>query len=273
MNRKMHPSANHVQLEILGRVAQLTIDNPPMNLMTREVLLTLGTCIRELDEERGIRAVIIRGAGDKLFTAGADLAQIGAALLHAPSHELQAACMAWLTEVQATLQAIEQSPKAYLVAMKGISYGGGMELAAACDLRIAATNARFALPEARLGLLPGYGGTQRLARLIGPGRAKHWVLTAREIPAPEAHMAGFVDVLCDPGQESMVALNVAEEICRLGPLAVRGIKQAYHSWLRADLDEGLQREQRLFANLVATEDAQEGLRAFHEKRAAKFQGC
>ena len=171
------------------------------------------------------------------------------------------------------LDAIERSPKVYLCAMKGYSYGGGLETAAACDIRIAASDARFAMPEVKLGIIPGYGGTQRIARLIGMGHALTMVLGAREINATTAEQWGLVDVVTPAGEAESTALAMAQAIGDYAPIALANAKRAIRAGADLDLSAGLSEEMAHFIACATSRDFDEGRRAFHEKRRPVFQGA
>ncbi|HEX8996953.1 MAG TPA: enoyl-CoA hydratase/isomerase family protein [Ktedonobacterales bacterium] len=258
-----------VQLLREGHVAVLTFDNPPRNLLTTSMFDELGSFVRALDAEAEVRAVVIRGAGDRLYTVGADIGEMDvvAAREHRASNTA-----AWLVGIHATLDAIERSPKVYICAMKGHAYGGGLETAAACDIRVAARNARFALPEVKLGIIPGYGGAQRIARLIGMGHTLTMVLGAREIDAQTAEQWGLVDMTTPDGEAEAIALRLAHTISAHAPLALAAAKRAIRGGLDLDLPAGLARERDCFVACATSADFDEGRRAFLEKRAPVFQG-
>jgi enoyl-CoA hydratase/carnithine racemase len=258
-----------VKLEREGHVAVLTFDNPPRNLLTTSMFEELRRHVRALDDDAEVRAVVIRGAGERLYTVGADIGEMDvvAAMEHRGANTA-----AWLANIHETLDAIERSPKVYLCAMKGHSYGGGLETAAACDIRVAAMGARFAMPEVKLGIIPGYGGTQRIARLIGMGHALTMVLGAREIDAPTAEQWGLVDVVTPAGEAETTALELARAIGAYAPLALAAAKRAIRGGIDLDLSDGLAQEIDSFVACATSNDFDEGRRAFLEKRAPVFQG-
>lgn len=259
-----------VQLQREERVAVLTFDNPPRNMLTTEMFAELGSHVRTLDADPDVRAVVIRGAGDRLYTVGADIGEMDVV---AARENRGANTAAWLAGIHGVLDAIEQSPKVYICAMKGHSYGGGLETAAACDIRVAASNARFAMPEVKLGIIPGYGGTQRLARLIGMGHALTLVLGAREIDAQAAEQWGLVDIVTPEGASETTALALARSIGSYAPLALAAAKRAIREGLDLELPAGLARERDNFIACATSTDFDEGRRAFLEKRAPVFQGA
>lgn len=258
-----------VELQREGRVAVLTFDNPPRNMLTTGMFEELGRHARALDADPDVRAVVIRGAGDRLYTVGADIREMD--IVAAREHRA-ANTAAWLAGIHEALDAIERSPKVYICAMKGHSYGGGLETAAACDIRVAASDARFAMPEVKLGIIPGYGGTQRITRLIGMGHALTLVLGAREIDAATAEQWGMVDVVTQAGQAEAIALELAQAIGGYAPLALAAAKRAIRDGLDTDLPTGLAHERACFVACATSTDFDEGRRAFLEKRAPVFQG-
>jgi enoyl-CoA hydratase len=258
-----------VQLQREGHVAMLTFDNPPRNLLTTGMFEELGRHVRALDADPDVRAVVIRGAGDRLYTVGADIGEMD--IVAAREHR-GANTAAWLAGIHEVLDGIERSPKVYICAMKGHSYGGGLETAAACDIRVAAQGARFAMPEVKLGIIPGYGGTQRIARLIGMGHTLALVLGAREIDAQTAEQWGLVDVVAPAGEAEATALELARTIGAYAPLALAAAKRAIRGGLDLDLSAGLAQERAGFVACATSSDFDEGRRAFLEKRAPVFQG-
>jgi enoyl-CoA hydratase/carnithine racemase len=208
--------------------------------------------------------VVITGAGDKAFCAGADLkerARMSAAEVHGFHRGLREA-----------LGAIEAAPQPVIAAINGAALGGGLELALACDLRVAAEAAQLGLPEVSLGIIPGAGGTQRLARLVGVGRAKDLVLTARRIGAAEALAMGLVTRVAPAGRLLDDALALAAEVARNAPISLRQAKRAIDGGLHLPLEEALDLENRLYQDCLGTKDRVEALRAFAEKRPPVFTG-
>ncbi len=259
-----------VRLERTRHIATLTFDNPPTNALTTEMFEELGRHVRALDADHDIRAVIIRGAGDRLYTVGADIRQMETV---AAWDQRAKNTSAWLRGVHTVIDAIERSPKVYICAMKGLSYGGGLETAAACDIRVAASDVRLAMPEVKLGIIPGYGGTQRIARLIGMGHTLTMVLGAREIDVSTAEKWGLVDVVTPVGQAETTALEIAQGISGHAPIALTAAKRAIRGGLDLNLSDGLAREIAGFVACATSSDFDEGLRAFLEKRAPVFVGA
>lgn len=258
-----------VDLQREDHIAILTFNNPPRNALTTAMFEELGLHVHRLDRDSGVRAVVIRGAGDRLYTVGADIEEMDVVAAR-EQRALQTA--AWLNGIHDVLNAIERSPKVYICAMKGYSYGGGLETAAACDIRVAARDARFAMPEVKLGIIPGYGGTQRIARLIGMGHALTMVLGAREIKVETAEQWGLVDVVTPAGEADAAALEMARAIGGHAPLALAAAKRAIRGGLDVQLSAGLAQERAGFIACAVSTDFDEGRRAFLEKRAPVFQG-
>lgn len=254
-----------------GGIAWLTVDNPPYNTITTEMFDQLGERMDQASADPVVRTVIIHGAGPQVYTAGAELKEVAAWLSETPA-QLHRRALRWLQRVNRSIARIEASPKAVICAMKGISYGGGLEIAAACDVRVAAQNARMAMPELRLGFMPGYGGTQRLTRLIGEGRAKLWMMTGRAVDAAQAERWGLVDLMAPVGEELACAEAIAREIARQAPLAVGGLKTVIRRGLGQPLDQAIEGERRLVAHLCASADFAEGVRSFLAKRDPVWTG-
>lgn len=210
--------------------------------------------------DRSVRAVVITGAGEKAFCAGADLKE------RATMSEDEV--KVFLAGLRRTLRSLEQSDTVFIACVNGAAFGGGTELALACDLRVMAPTAEMGLTEVKLGIIPGGGGTQRLPRLIGRGRAKDLILTGRRVGADEALRLGLVDRVGTKAD----ALKLAGEICVNAPLAVGLAKHAIDEGLALDLDAALELEQRHYQRTLGTQDRLEGLKAFAEKRAPVYQG-
>jgi enoyl-CoA hydratase len=228
------------------------------------MLSGLGEAFACLEVEREIRAVILTGVGERAFCAGTDINELTAM---DESSALEAA-----RRGQDVCERIERSCVPVIAAVNGLAAGGGFELALACHLRIAAAGARFSLPETKLGVIPGYGGTQRLARTTGSGRALELMLTNTEISAEEALRIGLVNQVVEQAEVFSTAEKLAREIACLAPLAIRACLKAVTVGLTLPLAEGLKLEAKLFSSLFATEDVREGTQAFLEKRAPVFKG-
>lgn len=241
-------------------VLLLTIDRPAaLNALNREVLDDLAAAIAAREDAR---AVVITGSGAKAFVAGADIAAMA---------ELDpVAASRFAAAGQELTTALEALPIPVIAAVNGFALGGGCELALACDLVLAAPNAVFGQPEVRLGVIPGFGGTQRLVRRVGPMRAAELIFSGRNVKAEEAVAMGLALRIADPVVDEAVKLGNA--IAAMGPAAVGLAKRAVRAAEDADLRVGLQLERELFALCFATADQKEGMRAFLEKRPARFVG-
>lgn len=250
------------------------IQGPPYNCVhdiTTDMFRQLGEHVGRLSADASVRVAIISGAGDRLYTVGADVREI-AVLARQGSAARQRGARAWVKAVGDALSRIETSPKPFICAMKGISFGGGLELAAACDIRVAAAGAQFCMPELRLGLIPGYGGTQRLLRLIGPGATRLFIMTGAVIGTDEALRIGLVDAQAPEGHELGRAEQIAAAIARQAPLAVAALKQVLRQGADLPLAEALALEGRIFSALGASPDSQEGVLSFVEKREPVWSG-
>ena len=254
-----------VTFELHDSIAVVRLDRPEkLNALTREMLLELGEAFGRIEGERDIRAVILTGAGDRAFSAGTDISELAAMDI---DEAWQAA-----RRGQEVCERIERCGVPVIAAANGVAAGGGFELVLACHIRIASTTARFSLPETALGIIPGYGGTQRLARATGSGRALEMMLTGAEVSAEEALRLGLVSATVAPDALLSAAETLARKIASLAPLAIRACLKAVTQGLTLPLEEGLELEAELFSSLFATEDMREGTRAFLEKRAPVFQG-
>ncbi|HVP14287.1 MAG TPA: enoyl-CoA hydratase-related protein [Terriglobales bacterium] len=254
----------HLRLERRGPVAVLIVSRPEkLNALNRETLEEIDRAVSAFtaDEARG--ALIVTGAGEKSFVAGADIEELAGL----SPREAEATSRFG----QGVMDRIERCGKPVLAAVNGYALGGGCELALACHVRIASDNAAFGLPEVGLGLIPGYGGTQRLPRLIGPGRALELIATGRRLRAEEALAIGLVSRVVPSSRLLDEAEQLALAILANGPLAVAAALEAVRRGSELPLDAGLRLESALFGMVSSSEDAREGLRAFLEKRPARFQ--
>jgi len=253
--------------ELRNKVAVVHLNRPEkLNALTREMLERLAELFSYIKSQspEECRAVILTGAGERAFCAGTDIGEL------APLDEEGARRAA--ERGQEVCNRIETSGVPVIAAINGAALGGGLELALACHLRVASRIARFALPEVKLGVIPAYGGTQRLARVVGTGRAQQLMLTGESISAEEALEMGLVNRVVEPERLLTEALSLANEIARLAPLAIRACLKAVTRGLELPLEEGLKLERELFSQLFATEDMREGTRAFLEKREPTFKG-
>ncbi len=246
-------------------VAVVTVNRPEKrNPLNRETVTALDDCFGDLAADAAVRAVILTGAGDKSFVAGADLNQV------TELNALQG--RDWGRLGQAVFSRIEAFEKPVIAAINGWALGGGLELAMACHIRVAAEHARLGQPEVKLGIVPGYGGTQRLPRLVGRGRALEMLLTGEPIDAAEALRIGLVNHVAPADRLLPKAREIAGKILDNGPVAVSLILQAVNRGLEMPLAEAFEFEAAQFALSCATEDIKEGTRAFLEKRPPKFEG-
>jgi enoyl-CoA hydratase len=252
-----------VRVDRSAAVATVTIDRPEaMNALDRPTLGELRDRLAELALDAEARVVVLTGAGDKAFVAGADIKYMsGLGVDEAKS---------WGELGHLCAQLLETMPKPTIAAIDGFALGGGCELALACDLRYASSGAKLGQPEINLGIIPGWGGTQRLARVCGLGVAKDLILTGRVVGADEALRIGLVNEVHDPAIDK--ALAVAEQLAAKSPLALAAIKRTTNHALQGDHVENLEREAVEFAGLFGSADAKEGMTAFVEKREPKFVG-
>jgi enoyl-CoA hydratase len=252
-----------VQVERIEKGAVLTLNNPPANALSPEVREEFLFHLKELSQDEAVWTLIITGVGDKFFAAGADIPGL-----------LKLDRESGLKRVQSArtfYSGIANFEKPVIAAINGICLGGGLELALACDLRIAAEQARLGVPEVNLGLIPGAGGTQRLPRAIGPGWGNYLLFTGEALPASKALEIGLIQMVVPREELKEAALHLAKKINDKGPLAVRAAKKAAAAALNLPLEEGLNLENKAFADLCATEDKQEGITAFLEKRKPLFK--
>ena len=254
-----------IELE-LGLVAHLTLNNPPMNLISGELLAELDAALATLEaaDPGDIRAVVVMGTGDRAFSAGSDVKGF-------ESHR-GAAGRPHFTREEAATKRLADLPMPTIAAIEGNALGGGLELALACDIRVASERARLGLPEVRLAVTPGAGGTQRLPRIIGMARAKELIITGRILDADEAARIGLVNEVVPVGEARTRADEVAEEIAARGPLAVREVKRLLDDAMDVDLDTGQAAELDASERIFATDDMLEGAYAFFEKRDPIYRG-
>ena len=251
-----------LQLEVADGVATVRIDRPPVNALNTQVQEELREVAAECERRDDIRAVILWG-GQKVFVAGADVKEFHT--MSAQDMQRRAGALS------SSLDAIAQLPKPVIAAVTGYALGGGCELALAADFRISADTAKWGQPEILLGVIPGAGGTQRLARLIGPAKAKDLIFTGRFVDAAEALELGLVDVVVGADQVYPTAQAMAAKFARGPALALRAAKTAIDAGLQTDLASGLKLESQLFAGLFATEDKQRGMASFIESGPGKAE--
>jgi enoyl-CoA hydratase len=255
----------HVRVERDGDLAVVTIDRTEkLNALNADVIRELPEAFASLRDDAAVRGVVLTGAGEKAFVAGADLDELSRL------DPLGAVALARRGQEMTLL--IERFPKPVLAAVGGFALGGGCELALACHLRIASENAKFALPEVGLGLMPGYGGTVRLARVIGLGRAVEMTLTGETIGAEQAREIGLVSAVVPRAELLAKSKELLRRITKNGPVAVRLALESIYRALDNPVEAALADEAALFGKLAATEDMKEGLAAFLEKRKPGFKG-
>lgn len=249
----------HILFEKKGNVAIALINRPKaLNALNSEVLNDLNTLVDTVNADEEIRVLILSGSGEKAFVAGADIGEM--------SNLSKAEGEAFGKKGNDVFRKLETMPIPVIAAVNGYALGGGCELAMACDIRICSETAVFGQPETGLGITPGFGGTQRLARLVGPGMAKQLIYSARNIKADEALRIGLVNAVY-PAEELMAqAEKLAETIAKNAPIAVRACKQAINEGLETPMDEAIAIEEKLFGSCFETDDQKEGMGAFLEKR-------
>jgi enoyl-CoA hydratase len=248
----------------LGRVAHLELVNPPLNLVTRELTVQLHDALARLRAADDVRAVVVTGRGERAFCAGSHIGEFEGLRGRVAEGKL-------LLE-KLVYRQLAELPMPTIAAIEGDALGGGLELALCCDLRVASARARLGMPEVRLAVLPGSGGTQRLPRVVGPARAKELILTGRIISADEAERIGLVNQVVPAGEARKAAEAVAEEIAARGPLAVREAKRLIDIAMDLDLDAGLAAELDASERIFASEDMLEGANAFFGKRDPEYRG-
>ena len=258
------PTYQTLALDVADRIATITVNRPDkLNALADLVITELGEAIDALRAREDVGGIILTGAG-RAFIAGADISEVGG------SSPVQAKALA--RKGQEVFGKFESSPKPTIAAVNGFALGGGCELAMACHLRIASEHAKFGQPEVKLGLLPGYGGTQRLPRLVGRGRALQLLLTGEMIDAAEAHRIGLVNAVVPAAELLERARATLRTMLANAPLALALTIEAVNTGYDLPLDEAMRMEATAFGLAAATEDMREGTRAFLEKRAPTFGG-
>ncbi|MES2180085.1 MAG: enoyl-CoA hydratase-related protein [Gemmatimonadota bacterium] len=250
--------------DIADRIATITVNRPDkLNALNDALMLELGRAVMEARRDPAVGAILLTGAG-RAFVAGADIGEL--------VDQSATAGKARAERGQRTFRLFETSPKPTLAAVNGFALGGGCELAMACHIRIASEKAKFGQPEVKLGIVPGYGGTQRLPRLVGKGRALQLLLTGEMIDAAEAYRIGLVNRVVAPEELITASRTLLATMLEQGPLAIAHCIEAVDRGLDMGLDDAIALEASHFGLLSATEDKAEGMRAFLEKRAAVFKG-
>ena len=246
--------------------AVVTLNRPPANAISAQLVLDLEAAVAELAADAAVRALILTGAGERIFCGGADLTS---AFSGGPGEDLEA----FLRRGNALLRRIETLPKPVIAAIQGHATGGGCEIAMACHLRVMKETARIGQTESNLGIIPGYGGTQRLPRLIGRTKALEYLILGTQIPAPEAAALGLVNRLAKEGQTLDEAKALARTIAQRAPVATRLIIECVDRGLNGTIEQGIEAEVRAFLEVLRTEDAAEGIQAFFTKRPPRFKGA
>lgn len=254
-----------LRVELRDRIAVLTLDRPErLNSVGSRTVALLTRALDDLRDNDDVRALVVTGSG-RAFSAGADLGEI-------ESFTTPWQFRAFVERLTDAFALLEEFPKPSVAAVHGFAFGGGLELALACDLRVAEHGTRLGLPEMKLGVLPGAGGTQRLPRLIPPGIAKQMILTGEPIDAERAHALGLVNELAEPGAGLAAAETLARTLAAGAPLALAAGKRLVDHGLGMHLEAAISYERETVAVLFATEDRAEGLKAFRERRPGAFRG-
>ena len=258
-------SYENIKAETRNKTAYITIDRPKvLNALNMQTMDELRQVFTQVKGDKDVRVVILTGAGEKAFVAGADINELQ------KNNPVEA--KEYTHRGQAVLDSIENLGKPVIACINGFARGGGCELAMACTMRLASENAKLGQPEVKLGIIPGYGGTQRLPRLVGKGIAAQLLLTGEMISAQEAHRIGLVNEVVSASELIPRAEAIAQAIIKNAPLAIQYCLEAVNHGVEMSQQEGLFLEATLFSVCCATEDKKEGTTAFLEKRAANFQG-
>ncbi|VEF48738.1 enoyx-CoA hydratase/isomerase family [Bacillus freudenreichii] len=255
----------NIRLDVQDFIATVTINRPDsLNAFNYETLCELGETAESLKTDRNVRLVIFKGAGKKAFSVGADLKERKTLSEQEVRRNVH--------KIGDVFHAIEKLPQPTIAAMNGHAFGGGMELALACDFRIAVKEAMMGLTETSLAIIPGAGGTQRLPRLIGEAKAMELILTAKRMTAEEAHTYGVITNIAEQEELMAKVMELATAILANGPIAVQQAKYAIKTGMNADLQTGLEIERKAYELTIPTEDRLEALQAFSEKRKPVYQG-
>jgi enoyl-CoA hydratase len=253
----------YIKSTIKDTVMIITIDNPPANALSTPVMMELNEALEEMKNDDGVNVCVLTGAG-MFFVAGADIKEIA-------TIETKKVGMEKTSQGQAIFNVIEKSEKPVIAAINGMCLGGGLELAMACHMRVSSDRAVFGQPEIKLGIIPGFGGTQRLSRLVGKAKAIEWILTGDRINAREAWALGLVNKIVPSTDVLKQSVGLAKKITSSGQVAVRAALKAINEGFSMKLEDGLRCEIELFGDLCETFDMKEGVQAFIEKRQPRFE--
>jgi len=257
------PDYQFLNLSVEDKICFIKINRPPVNALGMEILNEIEKAIDALQNDAGVKVIVFASAVPNIFIAGVDLKEM--AKLTTPDQILEV-----VKKGQEVFNKIENSQKPVIAAIQGVCVGGGQELVMACHIRIASDRARFAQPEISLGIIPGFGGSQRLPRIVGPSRAAELILTADVITPQEAFRIGLVNHLVGDGAVLKTAKEIGKKIARHGLPAIRACLRAITGGLEKPIGEAMQIEQKEFRSIAATNDMREGIAAFTEKRQPKF---
>jgi enoyl-CoA hydratase len=259
------PEYSNLQFDVQDGIATIAVDRPDkLNALNERTIRELGEAVRRAAHDDQVRGIIVTGTGQKAFVAGADIGELARM---GPVDGVQVSRLG-----QQVFREIELSRKPVIAAVNGFALGGGCELALACHLRVASENAKFGLPETKLGIIPGYGGTLRLPRIVGKGRALELMLTAEMIDAQEAHRIGLANRVVPQDALMDEVRKLMGTILRNGPVALGLAIECTTRGMEMSVDDGLALESNLFGLLAATDDMREGMQAFLAKRRAEFKG-
>jgi enoyl-CoA hydratase len=255
----------HILIEVTDNIGWVKINRPEsLNALNSEVVASLGHALQDVEQDASVKVVVITGAGEKAFVAGGDIKEM--------ADMTPMAARAFARTGQQLIEYIEKMTKPVIAAVNGYALGGGLELALACDFIYASEKARLGLPEVTLGVIPGFGGTQNLARLIGPNKAREMIFSGKQLTAKQAMEWGIVNEVFPPEQLVPKVMEIAQAIARNGMIAVASAKDSIVNGLHMPKEDGLRYESSLFATLFATEDQKEGMQAFIAKRKSEFKG-
>jgi len=261
----MESEPRHILVRRSASVATIELNDPPYNRLSMALIDALEKTVDEVGQDPSVRAVILRGGGDENFSVGADIREFGAA---AASQGVRG----FIEQRLRVIRSIETMSKPVVCAIRGACLGGGLELALACHFRIGARGSKIGLPEVELGVVPAWGGTQRLTRSVGRARALEIMLLAKKLDADEAFEAGLLTGVCEPEELDAEVAELASELAQKAPLAVAGILDAVIRGGPKSLEDGLLHEYAALERVMSSEDLQEGVLAFFQKRPPEFKG-